>query len=116
MASSEILGAIDADLDLHGQRKKALRVADAQWNDAQRQRLPEIDLPPITAVQPESLLLEVGRPRTPAYVVYLFLAGRQSPLPHGRSRTNKATASPPRPSTVAGSLHIWCAEKARSKK
>ncbi len=76
LGSLDILAAIDADLDLHGQRKKTLRVADARWNDAQRQHLPEIDLLPITAVAAESLVLGVGRPRTAAYVVYLFLAGR----------------------------------------
>lgn len=76
VASPDILVAIDADLDLHGQRKKALRVADAQWIEAQRQRLPEIDLAPITAPAAESLVLGIGRPRTTAYVVYLFLAGR----------------------------------------
>lgn len=71
-----ILDAIDANLDLHGQRKKAERVADAQWIEAQRQRFPEIPCPPVTMPAAESLLLEVGRPRTPAYVVYIFLAGR----------------------------------------
>jgi len=55
-----ILDAIDADLDLHGQRKKALRVADAQWNEAQSQRLPTIDIVPLTDVAAESLLLGVG--------------------------------------------------------
>ena len=71
-----ILAAIDADLDLHGQRKKALRVADAQWIEAQRQRFPEIPCAPVTTVAAESLQLGVGRPRTAAYVVYLFIAGR----------------------------------------
>jgi IS5 family transposase len=71
-----ILDAIDADLDLHGQRKKALRVADAQWIDAQRQRFPGIPCPPATTPAAESLLLEAGRPRTAAYVVYMFMAGR----------------------------------------
>ncbi len=71
-----ILDAIDADLDLHGQGKKALRIADAQWNKARMERLPTIEIVPITAVAVESLLLGVGRPRTAAYVVYLFLAGR----------------------------------------
>lgn len=70
-----ILDAIDADLDLHGQRKKALRIADAQWVKAQNQPLPPFDHVS-TTVEAESLLLGVGRPRTAAYVVYLFLAGR----------------------------------------
>lgn len=81
-ASPELLAAIDADLDLHGQRKKALRIADAQWNEAQRQRLctpegvPIAPITPVTVLRAESLHLEVGRPRTAASVVYMFLAGR----------------------------------------
>lgn len=70
-----ILDAIDADLDLHGQRKKALRIQDAQWNAAQSQPLPTLDHMP-TTVAAESLILSMGRPRTNAYVVYLFLATR----------------------------------------
>ena len=71
-----ILDAIDADLDLHGQRKKALRIQDAQWEEARNQPLTTIDRVPAAVVAPESLLLGVGRPRTAAYVVYLFLIGR----------------------------------------
>lgn len=70
-----ILDAIDADLDLHGQRKKAMRILDAQWNEAKSEPLPTIDRPPTTVVV-ESLVLSMGRPRTSAYMVYLFLAGR----------------------------------------
>ena len=70
-----ILDAIDADLNLHGQRKKALRIADAQWIEAQSQALPTMARIP-TPVAAESLVLGVGRPRTNAYVVYLFLTGR----------------------------------------
>jgi len=70
-----ILDAIDADLDLHGQRKKALRIQDAQWIEAKNKPLPTIDRSPTTVVA-ESLVLSMGRPRTSAYMVYLFLAGR----------------------------------------
>lgn len=70
-----ILDAIDADLDLHGQHKKALRIQDAQWIEAQSQPLPTLDHIPTTVAE-ESLVLNMGRPRTPAYVVYLFLVGR----------------------------------------
>ncbi len=72
---STILAAIEADLDQHGQRKKALRMADAQWRKSQNPSLPPIDDTP-TVMGPESLLLGVGRPRTEAYVVYLSLVGR----------------------------------------
>lgn len=70
-----ILDAIDADLDLHGQRKKALRIQDAQWEMAQNEPLPTMDQTP-APVAAESLRLSAGRPRTKAYVVFLFLAGR----------------------------------------
>ncbi|MFZ2956449.1 MAG: hypothetical protein WA705_06130 [Candidatus Ozemobacteraceae bacterium] len=70
-----ILDAIDADLDLHGQRKKAMRIQDVQWNEAKTQPLPTIDRLPANVVA-ESLILGAGRPRTNAYVVYLFLVGR----------------------------------------
>ncbi len=70
-----ILAAIDADLDLHGQRKKALRIQDEQWNQGRNQALPTLDRVPAT-VPAEALQLGVGRPRTEAYVVYIFLCGR----------------------------------------
>lgn len=75
VSNPTILAAIDADLDLHGQRKKALRIQDAQWEEARYQCLPTIehDLPAVVA---ESLILSTGRPRTSAYVVYQFLVGR----------------------------------------
>jgi hypothetical protein len=72
---STILDAIDADLDLHGQHKKKLRIQDAQWEMARNKPLPTIDYAP-RRVAAESLHLSVGRPRTNAYVVYLFLVGR----------------------------------------
>jgi len=70
-----ILDAIDADLDLHGQRKKALRIQDAQWTEARNQSLPTIERLS-TSVPAEALVLGRGRPRTNAYMVYLFLIGR----------------------------------------
>lgn len=70
-----ILDFIDADLDLHGQRKKALRIQDALWTEARNQSLPSIERLP-RSVTAESLILGTGRPRTNAYVIYLFLAGR----------------------------------------
>lgn len=70
-----ILDSIDADLNLHGQRKKALRILDEQWVEAKTKPLPAIE-PMTTVVTAESLVLETGRPRTNAYVVYLFLVGR----------------------------------------
>ena len=71
----QILQQIDADLDLHGKNKKALRLDDARWREARSQPLPTLECSPI-ATRAEQLVLERGRPRTPAYVVYMFLVGR----------------------------------------
>lgn len=70
-----LLAAIEADLDRHGLEKKSLRVADARWWAARGQPLPMEGLAPVRET-PEPLRLGVGRPRTPAYVVYMFLVGR----------------------------------------
>jgi len=71
----EILQRIEADLDLHGKRKKSLRLQDEEWTASRTLGLPTVDLESAT-VPPEALRLEAGRPRTPAYVVYMFLVGR----------------------------------------
>lgn len=71
----EILKRIETDLDQHGKRKKGLRVQDAQWRAAKNLGLPTVGIVS-SAVDPEKLRLGVGRPRTPAYVVYMFMAGR----------------------------------------
>jgi hypothetical protein len=71
----QVLRAIDQDLDRHGKLKKALRQQDAQWREARSLGLPTVGWEP-AAVLPEDLRLEVGRPRTSAYVVYMFLVGR----------------------------------------
>jgi IS5 family transposase len=71
----QLLKQIDADLDLHGKNKKAFRLEDARWREARSQPLPTLELSPMTA-RAEQLVLEPGRPRTPAYVVYMFVVGR----------------------------------------
>lgn len=71
----EILTAIDADLDLHGLRKKALRLQDARWWQARQLGLPTLDFASGVG-DPETLRLGIGRPRTPALAVYLFLCAR----------------------------------------
>jgi len=71
----QILERVEEDLDLHGKRKKALRLQDAEWREARSLALPTLDLD-AAGVPPEALQLETGRPRTPAYVVYMFLVGR----------------------------------------
>ncbi len=71
----QILKRIDADLDRHGQEKKALRLEDAEWQQARTLGLPTVPWEPALP-EAEDLRLEGGRPRTPAYVVFMFLIGR----------------------------------------
>ncbi len=70
-----VLQAIDEDLDHHGKVKKALRVQDGQWREAHSLGLPTVGWEPV-APEPEELRLGIGRRRTSAYVVYMFLVGR----------------------------------------
>ena len=67
--------------------KKALRVADARWWATRGLPLPLEDHAPGDTV-PEPLRLGVGRPRTAAYVIYLFLVGRGY---FGGFKTSEAT-------------------------
>lgn len=62
----------EADLDAHGRRKKALRVADAAWRGEHTALLPGYTDNP-SDVDPAQLKLKQGRPRTPAYVVLIAL-------------------------------------------
>ncbi len=63
-----LLSLVDADLDAHGCRKKAVRVVDARWREVHSVPLPGA-APVPTEVDPKSLKLGLGRPRTPAFVV-----------------------------------------------
>lgn len=67
-----IVERIDEDLDLHAKKKKLLRLADAQFLEGQTPDLPELQMQ-LRALKLEDVELEIGRPRTEAYVVYLFL-------------------------------------------
>jgi hypothetical protein len=62
-----IVERIDEDLDLHAKKKKLLRLIDAQFLAGQTPDLPKLQL------QLDNIDLETGRPRTEAYIVYLFL-------------------------------------------
>jgi hypothetical protein len=70
-----VLQLIEEDLDRHGKVKKALRLQDAQWRQARSEGLPTVAME-FAPVQPDKLRLQIGRPRTSAYVVYMFLVGR----------------------------------------
>lgn len=66
-----LVGAVEHDLDAHGLRKKAIRVADAQWYADRTLLLPGMPEP---SQEPEKpLLLEQGRPRTSGYVVLIAM-------------------------------------------
>jgi hypothetical protein len=67
-----IVERIDEDLDLHAKKKKLLRLADAEFLAGQTPDLPKLQLK-LGALKIDDLDLETGRPRTEAYIVYLFL-------------------------------------------
>src|SRR5208282_2677884 len=61
-----IVERIDLDLDLHAKKKKLLFLA------GQTPDLPKLQLQ-LRELKLDNIDLEIGRPRTEAYVVYLFL-------------------------------------------
>src|ERR1700752_1281973 len=63
---------IDEDLDLHAKKKKLLRLVDAQFLADQTPDLPKLELQ-LRQLKLDDIQLEEGRPRTEAYVVYVFL-------------------------------------------
>ena len=67
-----IVERIDEDLDLHAKKKKLLRLADAQFLAGQTADLPKLQLQ-LRELRLDEIELERGRPRTEAYIVYLFL-------------------------------------------
>jgi hypothetical protein len=67
-----IVERIDEDLDLHAKKKKLLRLADAQFLASQTLDLPKLQLQ-LRELKIDDIELEEGRPRTEAYIVYLFL-------------------------------------------
>src|ERR1700745_2383203 len=67
-----IVERIDEDLDLHAKEKKLLRLIDAQFLAGQTPDLPKLQLQ-LRELKLDDIELEEGRPRTEAYIVYLFL-------------------------------------------
>src|ERR1700726_3246950 len=67
-----IVERIDEDLDLHAKKKKLLRLIDAQFLAGQTPDLPKVQLQ-LRELKLDDIELEEGRPRTEAYIVYLFL-------------------------------------------
>jgi len=70
--SPHVLDSIDADLDLHGARKKLLREADQRFNDGQTADIPGLSIA-LRDCKVGDIRLEGGRPRLSAYVVFLFM-------------------------------------------
>ena len=67
-----IVECIDKDLDVHAKKKKLLRLADEQFLAGQTLDLPKLQIQ-LRELQIDKIQLEIGRPRTDAYIVYLFL-------------------------------------------
>ena len=67
-----IVERIDQDLDLHAKKKKLVRLVDEQFLAGQTPDLPELQLQ-LRELKLDEIELEIGRPRTEAYVVYVFL-------------------------------------------
>jgi transposase, IS5 family len=67
-----IVERIDQDLDLHAKKKKLQRLVDEQFLAGQTPDLPKLRLQ-LRELTIDDIELETGRPRTEAYVVYLFL-------------------------------------------
>lgn len=66
-----LVEAAEKDLDAHGLRKKAVRIADAEWLATRTPQLPGLPEPAQESDKP--LRLEQGRPRTSGYVVLIVL-------------------------------------------
>jgi hypothetical protein len=65
-----LVEGVEADLDAHARKKKALRLADKAWVVEHTAPLAGM-VTAATEVEPARLRLGKGRPRTPAYVVAL---------------------------------------------
>jgi len=66
-----IVESIDRDLDVHAKKKKLLRMIDEQFLAGQTPDLPKLQLQ-LRELKVDDIELEIGRPRTDAYMVYLF--------------------------------------------
>lgn len=68
----EIIEAIETDLEAYAQKKKKLRLEDKKFFERQTGDLPKLDVRERNLLAKE-LKIAVGRPRMPAYSVYVFL-------------------------------------------
>ncbi len=68
----QIIEAIEKDLDAHAREKKKLRLEDRRFFEGRTAELPELDIEEENILAAE-LNLGAGRPRMPAYAVYVFV-------------------------------------------
>jgi hypothetical protein len=68
LLESSIVDRIDEDLDLQAKKKKLLRLADAQFLAGETPDLPKLMLQ-LRELKLDNIELEIGRPRTDAYIV-----------------------------------------------
>ena len=67
-----IIEAIEKDLDANAREKKKVRLEDRKFYESRTAELPELNIDEQDLLA-EQLALAVGRPRMPAYVVFVFL-------------------------------------------
>ena len=67
-----IIEAIEKDLDANAREKKKVRLEDRKFYASRTAELPELNIDEQDLLA-EKLALAVGRPRMPAYVVFVFL-------------------------------------------
>ena len=70
--AAQIIEAIEKDPDAHAREKKKLRLEDRRFFEGRTAELPEPDIEEENILAAE-LNLAVGRPRMPAYAVYVFV-------------------------------------------
>ena len=68
----QIIEAIEKELDAHAREKKKLRLEDRRFFEGRTADLPELDIEEENILAAE-LNLAVGRPRMPAYSVYVLV-------------------------------------------
>ena len=68
----QIIEAIEKDLDAHAREKKKLRLEDRRFFEGRTADLAELDIEEENILAAE-LNLGAGRPRMPAYAVYVFV-------------------------------------------
>ena len=84
----EIITSIERDLKEDSIREKSIRLADKQFQEGLTMSLPDLAMCE-NDIKDVELTLEIGRPRMPAYLVYIFLMirGNLGSLTSKKART-----------------------------